>query len=137
MGKTEYTPEIGDKICANVSKGLSLSKICKGKDMPCERTIFRWLRENDEFCRNYMRAKQEQADTYADQIVEIADEDVIRQEGESAGVAVQRNRLRVDARKWVASKLKPKKYGDKLNLKHDGTITIEDKLRAAREKHGA
>lgn len=68
-----------------------------------------------------MRAREDQADFYADQIVAIADELTIetRHQGEDvildvSSTAVARNRLRVDARKWYASKLAPKKYGDKL-----------------------
>ncbi len=54
----------------------------------------------------YARAREEQADFYADEIVTIADTEP------DAATA----RVRVDARKWVASKLKPKRYGDKLAL---------------------
>lgn len=67
-------------------------------------------------------AREDQADTLADEILEIADESendtyevdlgdgvIIQKENREV---VNRSRLRVDARKWVAAKLKPKKYGD-------------------------
>lgn len=86
----------------------------------------RWLADSESFQQQYARAREEQADTLADEIVSISDEREGRAivAGEEVAVvfdstAVARNRLRVDARKWVASKLKPKKYGDKLALGGD------------------
>jgi hypothetical protein len=84
------------------------------------------------FAEQYARAREEQADGYADEIVAIADEPpqlVTKDDGEDVEVsldsaAIQRQRLRIDARKWVASKLKPKKYGDKVDHKHGGTVTV-------------
>lgn len=69
----------------------------------------------------YVRAREDQADTLADQIVAIADEqaEVIKEDGSAFDPDVQRDRLRVEARKWVAAKLKPKKYGEKLELGSD------------------
>lgn len=78
-----------------------------------------------EFQEQYARAKEEQADFLAEEMLEIADDksdDLLdTEEGQSANpVAVQRARLRVDARKWAAAKLKPKKYGDKVDFTTDG-----------------
>ena len=67
-----------------------------------------WLRTHDEFLQMYRLAREDQADVLADEIIEIADEKAETSE------AVQRNRLRVDARKWAASKLKPRRYGDRV-----------------------
>lgn len=95
--------------------------------MPAISTVFRWLRLEEGFSEQYTRAKEEQADTLADEIVEIADEREGRAivAGEESVVvfdstAVARNRLRVEARKWVAAKLKPKRYGDKQAIEHTG-----------------
>ena len=95
--------------------------------MPSIATVFRWLAGNPNFSEQYAHAREEQAETLADEIVSIADEAVVvaNQGGEDVSLAldataVARNRLRVDARKWVASKLKPKKYGDKLTQEHTG-----------------
>lgn len=98
--------------------------------MPAISTVFRWLRLEEGFSDQYARAKEEQADTLADEIVEIADEregKAITADGAEVAVvfdstAVARNRLRVDARKWVAAKLKPKKYGEKQAIEHSGTV---------------
>ena len=93
--------------------------------MPDKSTVFRWLENDPKFRDQYARAREQQADHYAEEVVDIADEDpatVFSTEGrgENAadiervdGAAVAHQRLRVDARKWYASKLAPKKYGDR------------------------
>lgn len=133
---TSFTPEKADAICGRLAEGESLRAICRDGDMPDAATVFRWLREFPEFCKQYTRAREEQADTLADEIVMIADEDTAttKSMGEDAvavvfdSTAVARNRLRVEARKWVASKLKPKKYGDKLELAGDPEAPLVTKL---------
>lgn len=91
--------------------------------MPGQATVYEWLLAKPDFAEQYARARDEQADTLADEIVAIADETpeldpIYSKDGElieiklhSAYIQWQKNR--VDARKWVASKLKPKKYGDR------------------------
>ncbi len=81
--------------------------------MPAMRTIFAWMRLHEEFSNNYTRAREQQADTFADEMQAIAD----NSDGDH-----QRDRLRIDTRKWIASKLKPKKYGDKIEVEHAGTV---------------
>lgn len=123
-----YSLEVADAICERLVLGESLRAICRDDDMPSISSVFKWLRENSEFSNQYARAKEEQADTLADEIVEIADEkeyEKVEFEGVALAVkfdstAVARNRLRVDARKWAASKLKPKKYGDKVSQEISG-----------------
>ena len=127
MGRpSSYTQEIGDSICERLADGESLRSICASEDMPNRATVFRWLGQDDAFRDQYARAREEQADALADDIVEISDEaDVVaKADGEEVRLAldptaVARNRLRVDARKWVAAKLKPKKYGDRQVLAGD------------------
>jgi hypothetical protein len=132
---TDYNQEIADKICEAISDGQSLREICKADDMPCKATVFRWLGLHKEFSDQYARAREEQAEALADDIVAIADEEHFFTKGDDSdggvevtfdSTAVARNRLRIDARKWVASKLKPKKYGDKIDVdaKHSGTIVF-------------
>jgi hypothetical protein len=73
-------------------------------------TLFRWLADDEVFREQYARAKEVQAELMADEIISIADgNDDVR-----GNVDVQRDRLRVDARKWVAAKLLPKKYGERV-----------------------
>ena len=87
-----------------------MRSVCRDDDMPVMDTMWRWIREKEDFSEQYARAKQESADAIIEDILDIADE----------GEDVARDRLRIDARKWVASKLKPKKYGD--------TTKLEDEL---------
>lgn len=122
-----YSVEVADIICGRILAGESLRSICRDDAMPCGASVFKWLREHNEFAEQYAKAKAEQAEGYADEIVEISDEkeyDKVEVDGVLVGVrfdstAVARNRLRVDTRKWVASKLLPKKYGDKVQLSND------------------
>lgn len=103
--------------------------ICKDEKLPSRATVMRWLHDDDHkgFRDSYVRAREAQADFYAEQIIEIADEEcatIKHGDGEEKtdvevvfdSAAVARNRLRVDARKWYASKVAPKKYGEKLAL---------------------
>ncbi len=125
---TTYTDALGDSICERLMDGESLKSICAADDMPHRSTVFRWIVANETFRDMYARAREEQAETMADEIVSIADEGetkvIVGGDGASMVVfdstAVARNRLRVDARKWVAAKLKPRKYGDKLQTEISG-----------------
>lgn len=126
---SEYTQELADDLCAQLAEGISLRSVCKAESMPCTRTVFTWLRTYPEFLRQYEKAKEECADALADEMLDIADDgandwmEKKNAEGEIVGWQVngehvQRSRLRIDSRKWIASKLKPKKYGDKVDLTH-------------------
>lgn len=103
---TDYTEEIAASICERIANGESLRAIGELEGMPSRETIRRWLRDNPTFRGQYAISRDEQADCYAEEIVDIADT-----EADSA-----KARVRIDARKWVAAKLKPKKYGDKVAL---------------------
>lgn len=122
---TDFSPEIANEICERLMKGQSLRFICRDEEggwIPSERTIYRWLETNEPFRQQYAHAREVQADTLVDQIVSIADGEDINpdaSDGEKAAAMVRdaaRDRLRMDARKWVASKLAPKKYGEKVAL---------------------
>tara|TARA_R110000868_G_scaffold159192_5_gene387854 strand:+ start:10652 stop:11134 length:483 start_codon:yes stop_codon:yes gene_type:complete len=125
MGRPSiYTDELAATILGRISNGESLRSITMEEGMPNPDTIYVWLLKRPDFAENYTRAREEQADTLADEILAIADEtpdSVTDEKGisrtDSGWVTWQRNR--VDARKWVASKLKPKKYGDALKVGGD------------------
>lgn len=117
---TLYTAELADRICTAIANGKAGGIAAKEAGIT-HTTLYEWLKRYPTFADKYVRAREDQADFYADQIVAIADELTIeaRHQGEDvildvSSTAVARNRLRVDARKWYASKLAPKKYGDKL-----------------------
>lgn len=121
-----FDQDHADILCeaiATSSKSLAYHiKTLRAKDdnFPCIVTIYRWLRENDEFANLYARAKEDQADFLADESIEIADDDSLdvgfTDEGKPfvKGENIQRARLRVETRKWLTAKLRPKKYGDKI-----------------------
>lgn len=122
MGRpSDFSQEVADAICERIADGESLRGICQADGMPSRMTVFRWLADPNRsaFRDQYARAREEQAEFYAESIVEIADEVEVEAtyQGEQVKLdvsssAIARNRLRVDARKWYASKLSPKKYGD-------------------------
>ncbi len=103
-------------ICERIAKGESLRKACEAVacefpgGIKTEGGFRHWGRDHDEGGRlatQYADAREDQADYLADEIVELADDE---------SIPADSRRIRVDARKWVASKLKPKRYGDKLAL---------------------
>lgn len=110
---SSYTDETADEICVRLAQGRSLRSICADADMPSQSAVFKWLRDNERFQQQYAHAREAQADALFDETLEIADG--------SAG-DVQRDRLRVDTRKWMAGKLRPKVYGDRVELNHSGHI---------------
>lgn len=115
-----FTQELADLICERIAEGESLRKICSSDDMPNKATVFRWLASDQTFSDQYARARESQADTLADEILDIADDGANDRYVDENGNertdqdVIARSRLRVDARKWIASKLKPKVYGDKV-----------------------
>lgn len=115
--KSEYTPALGDEICTWIADGGSLLAWCR-KSGASYGTIMRYLSSNDEFRDNYARAREDQAHKLAEEIIEIADDGSGDTYVDENGVTrtnqevVARSRLRVDARKWYAGKVAPKKYGD-------------------------
>lgn len=119
-----YTPELADEICTRLANGESLRAICasdRDDFIPAMGTILRWVVENPEFQEQYAKAREVQAETLADDIVTIADGNPM---ADPDAVGVARDRLRVDARKWVASKLLPKKYGDRVQQEHSGEMSF-------------
>lgn len=129
MGRpSKYSQEVADKIChllSTTSQGLTT--ICQSTDMPSTVTVYAWLKdpEHADFLNKYTYAREAQADFLADEIIEIADDgsnDFMTVKKGDMEYTVEnkevtnRSKLRVDARKWKASKLAPKKYGDKVDL---------------------
>lgn len=134
-GVSSFTPEMAARICERISDGESLRAILADDEMPASSTVFKWLSENAAFSEQYARAREAQADAVFDEILTIADDgrnDWMEREnadGENIGwaingEAVRRSQLRIDARKWMAGKLRPKKYGDKVDVEHTGQLEI-------------
>jgi hypothetical protein len=92
--------------------------------MPNRQTIYNWMTARPAFLDQYVRAREEQAESMADEIVAIADETpetapVFDKDGNQLSIKmdsayIQWQKNRIDARKWTAAKLRPKKYGDRI-----------------------
>lgn len=124
---SEFTQETADYICEQIIEGRSLRSICLEEEMPAPSTVCRWLARNDTFRKQYAHARELQADALFDEILDIADDganDYMGEDEKYNGDAVQRSRLRVDARKWMAGKLAPKRYGEKLDVNHEGGMKL-------------
>jgi len=128
-----FTPEFGDKICGLLAQGLSLKAICEMEGMPEPASVFRWRRRFPSFSLAYASAREDAADAMADEIMAISDDrsDDWKQDPET-GVwkpdhdHIQRAKLRVDARKWIAAKLKPATYGDRVEANIKGEMTTRN-----------
>lgn len=119
---SSYTQDTADVICSRLAQGESLRRICQDRDLPSLQTVMNWLAKNGDFVEQYARAREAQADHFVDEIVEIADT-----EGDA-----NKARVRIDARKWVAGKQRPKKYGDKLvaDLNHGAQDSLAELMKA-------
>lgn len=116
MATSTYTTEIGEEICEAIcSSEKSIATICNELGYAV-RTVRRWIREIPEFGVMYEQAKQDQADYSAEKTLEIADEHC------SDMVEVTRQKNRIQARQWSASKLRPKTYGDNRNVAVEGKV---------------
>lgn len=122
---TPFSQELADAICDEYAHNTTLSLqsiLSRNPRYPSYTLLARWLRENPEFEKQYARAKEDRANLFAEEITEIADS----VEGETENGVVSAAKLRVDARKWLASKLLPKLYGDKLETVNTSKVTVED-----------
>lgn len=126
---TDYTPELSDYICFELAQGKSLRTVCLSDNVPSGVTIFTWLKKYPEFLKQYELAKQEAADAMAEDVLFISDTPVmgeIRTTKPDGTVEVKQDemlghrRLQIDTRKWLMAKMKPKKYGDKIDHTTNG-----------------
>ncbi len=143
---SSFTQQIADEICARLVDGESLRSICLTEGMPHISTVCRWLGSNEAFREQYARAREAQADTLFDEILDIADNasnDWMERKGEDGsagwvlnGEHVQRSKLRIEARKWMAGKLRPKKYGERIAQEisgpDGGPVQVDDTQAASR-----
>ena len=121
---TTYSQELAETICLLIAEGYSLRHIEAQPGMPCKSTIMEWCIRHPDFADQYARAKERQAEAFNEELLDIADDgrnDWIERENKRTGEtfialneeAVARSKLRIEARKWLMGKMKPKKYGDK------------------------
>lgn len=126
-----FSTLIANQIITELAKGISVRALCKRDDMPEPSTIYQWLIKHPEFAEQYARSKEIACEQLVDECLDIADDgsnDWMESNNPDNpgwrfnGEHAQRSRLRVDTRKWIASKLLPKKYGDKLEVEGMGSI---------------
>lgn len=134
-----FSQGVFDEICEQIIMGNSLISICEREDMPAKMSVLRWLNgmhlpegvDFEALRSQYARAREEQIETMVDLMDDIAADgrnDWMEQRDNKGellgwrinGEHVARSKLRIDTIKWVASKLKPKKYGEKLDIVSDG-----------------
>jgi hypothetical protein len=127
---------IWETIVEGIADGKSLSSVLKAPNMPSHALARLMIKDNQIFREAYERALQHRADRLAEEILELADEDPPEGlEGASLNAWVQNKRLRVDTRKWIASKLKPKTYGDRIDVSVvDQRISVIDAINEAQAR---
>ena len=117
---TIYTVKLEDRMLEEIASGRSVISLCREEDWtPNADTWYRWMYKIDGLSDRYTRAKSISSEFHADQILAIADE--------ADNQTFQVARLQIDARKWVASKLVPNKYGEKTQIDHTSS---DDSLKA-------
>ena len=130
-----FTQDIADKICMDLSMGETLPNILSPEGMPSGPTVWKWRRDRPEFLNDYMRAREEQTRTWADEIISLADDSsedwqtCTKKDGSTFSKLdrdhVSRVSLQIDSRKWLMARVNRAEYGD--NQKIDLTATIESK----------
>jgi hypothetical protein len=160
--RVTFSDDVALRVCGYLAEGYSLRRIERVEGMPTKAGVLKWLLEGEaykaagelehpkaKFVDQYARAREVQADCLADEIIEISDDssyDLATDENGREIVNmnhIQRDRLRVDSRKWYAGKLRPKKYGEKLIAENQNTnLTVtpdnlsgmsDDQIAAARK----
>jgi hypothetical protein len=115
-------------ICELLERGMSLQRACKSiSDSPTAGNVLNWVNKDPALAEQYAAARSIGYKLLADEIVEISDETEVEAKFQGDDVrlaldatAVARNRLRVDTRKWMLSKMLPKVYGDKVTQELTG-----------------
>jgi hypothetical protein len=104
--KSTYTEEMGERICRELSNGRTITAICAEDWAPSLDGVYGWLAKYPAFAEAYARARDVQQEVFASQIIDIA--------ATVEDPAKARNMI--DARKWHAAKVAPKKWGDRVEI---------------------
>ena len=128
-------------VCEALMNGHTLVDIEQCDGMPSRSTLFRWLKQVPQFERDYARARELQAEFYADEMVRLsraAREATLKERGQDKvdPGRVQALKLQVDALKWLMAHRAPKKFGHKVELEHSGDVSLSvvERLERARER---
>jgi hypothetical protein len=139
MGRPVKWPpehEVWREIIGRVSAGKALSTVLADPGYPTWVSFHAMMEQDDKLRQAYEKAVQDRADKLADEILQLSDEQMPEGlEGAMASAWVQQKRMQVDARKWIASKLKPRTYGDRIDMTvRDERISVIDALEAAQSR---
>jgi hypothetical protein len=128
---SSYTESIDKEICDRLSGGQSLLSICELDHMPAQPTVFQWIVRNEQFAKNYARARQSWAVAEFEKMMRLMDEPCYlprtttkQVDGKVVSVetvmvdAVEHRRLQIDTRKWALARMFPKVYGEAMQLRH-------------------
>lgn len=140
-----YSEEIAARICAGLSAGKTLGKVCSAEGMPERQTVYYWIHSMPEFFDRFTRAREAGTHAIADDILDIADDarhdllEEVDKNGETKtvqnNVAIQRAKLMIASRFTLMSRLNPGKFSDKVDIKHSGSVvagvTLDEGVRQA------
>jgi len=118
----KYTPKLGMRMCKAIAKqDLGFEHLCKLSWFPGTNQFYRWLMKHEDLALGYARAKRIQAHRMAHQQVEIADESP-----DHTGPQQMKAKLRCESRRWAASRLAPRSWGDKIEVAGDANNPLVD-----------
>ncbi len=126
-GPAGYPNKVIECVLEELAEGKTLSDICAQADYPSYQTVMRWVYDDvDGFYERYTKAREIGIHAIIDETIKISDDSSgdakLNAQGDTVmdGEFVARSRLRVDTRKWLASKIVPKIYGDKVQQEVTG-----------------
>lgn len=102
-----------------------MRKVCLADDMPDSTTIFEWLGKYEDFSLQYVKATEERTEAHNEMILDLGDQAIAlaqKVDSKASNAVVNAVKLKADNLKWVMSKMKPKKYGDKLDFTSGGEV---------------
>ena len=136
MGRpTLYNDKLADQICEKIALGESLKQICNRDDLPCRDTVFQWRHKNPSFSDKYSRAVNQGVDIQIERMIDEIEDFKLSEDRKVANAEVQKLRLKIDTLKWIAAKVLPKKYGDKLQVEHGLNLdNIDSAVRQALDR---
>lgn len=140
-GNSTYTEALADEICERLSVGEPLRAICRDLHMPAWRTVYDWMRKDDDFSARIAHARELGHDAIAEQCLDIADDErhdwVNTRKGDVTNeVAISRAKLQIYTRLQLLAKWNPKKYGEKQDINLNAKVDVANAILQARKRSG-
>ena len=135
--RARYTPEKGERICAHIASGRTLSKLLQRdtkREYPTRRQVEMWRKENAEFDVAYKLARQVGAEVIAEGVIDIVDgvtPDTVEEDQTFSSGDVNRDRIKADFRMRLLAKWFSGTYGDKVGVEHNVGATLENLILAS------